>query len=206
VFGNLLLGSDASPTKVKDIYITNGEMELLDIRVPREQGLYLRLEWQDISSSVALGSKRIVQSAETAGFDVDFEQPFVRLAFDIQQSWKNWELVANPKWIYSRFNEGLCESPEYRFSSEQNLLYHLPYNNAILAGFGLQSHSGYYAANVVNPKLIEASTILDAWGGFNIDHWFELRAGFKNIISSSLYGVYPVPLSAFAQLKWYYLN
>lgn len=205
-FGNLLLGSDASPVVVKDIYSLNGELELLDIRVPREQGVYFRHEWQGISSSIAVGSKRMVQQAESAGFDLDYEQPFVRLAFDIEQAWRSWELIAKPKWIYSKFNDGLCENPEFRFNSEQNLIYHLPYNNSILAGFRVHSHSGYYAANVVSPYLIEASTVLDAWGGFNIDRWFELRAGFKNILSSSLYGVYPAPLSAFAQLKWYYLN
>ncbi len=75
-----------------------------------------------------------------------------------------------------------------------------------MAGCGFYGSSGYYAANAVNPVLIEASTVFDVWAGVDISRYFQIRAGFKNINSSSLYGAYPVPVSVFAKVLWLYLN
>ncbi|HRR00825.1 MAG TPA: hypothetical protein P5518_05830, partial [Candidatus Cloacimonas sp.] len=64
----------------------------------------------------------------------------------------------------------------------------------------------YYVANALNPYLIESSTMLDAWAGINVGNLFELRTGFKNVLSSSLYGTYPVPVSVYIDVLWLYLN
>ena len=100
----------------------------------------------------------------------------------------------------------MTESPEYRFQSVQQIKYNLPYDNSVVAGCGIYGHSGYYVANSANPSLIEASTILDAWAGFDISNYFALRAGIKNALSSTIYGAYSVPVSLYVQVLWLYLN
>lgn len=205
-FAEARLGSDASVDSVQNIYGLSGYFPLLDISEKREQGVYLRYEWQGISSVLALGSKYIVQDSPVEGFAVKDEQPFVRLAVDAAQKWRNWELKAREQWIWTKANEGLCENPEFRFNSVQNLYYHLPWNNSLVAGFGLSGHSGYYAANAISPNLIEASSVLDAWGGFDLDALFEIRAGVKNALSSSLYGAYPMPWTLYAEIRWAFIN
>ncbi|MDY0151168.1 MAG: hypothetical protein RBS43_02720 [Candidatus Cloacimonas sp.] len=205
-FTNTLWGEDASPDSVLNIYDLTNYYPLLDQGKRREEGAYVRYEWQGISTQFTAGTKYIEQSAPLSGFNVHDEQLFVRLALDALHTWRNWELKAREQWIWTKAHESMCESPEYRFQSVQNLYYHLPWNNALVAGFAVNGHSGYYAANAVNPNLIEASSVLDAWAGFNIDAYFELRAGIKNAMSSTLYGAYPMPWALFVEIKWEFIN
>jgi hypothetical protein len=206
VYGSALLGSDNASLKVQDIYQYNAELDMMAVSTRHEAAAYLRYEWQGVSTLLAMGSKNIKQNALTAYLNNEDEQLFVRLAMDAKQNWRNWELQAKPYWVWTNAGDNMCESPEFRFQSVQNLLYHLPYNNSLVAGFGVSGHSGYYAANAINPILLEASTALDIWGGFNIDRYFELRVGLQNAFSGSIYGAFPAPLSLHIDLRWFYLN
>lgn len=205
-FANALLGEDASPDSVLNIYTFAGYFPLLDQSKRHEEGIYYRYEWLDASSQLTVGSQNIIQSAPLSGFDREENQLFVRFALDMNHKWRNWQLKAREQWIWAKVAEGLCESPEYRFQSQQNLFYNLPWGNSFVAGFGVSGHSGYYAANAVSPNLIEASSVLDAWGGFNIDALFELRAGVKNALSSTIYGAYPMPWSLYVEVRWAFAN
>ncbi len=100
---------------------------------------------------------------------------------DTNFKWKNWQLIARPEWVISKYYQNLTESPEYRFQSVQQIKYHLPYDNSVVAGCGIYGHSGYYIANAVNPSLIEASTILDAWAGFDVSNYFEFVRELKTL-------------------------
>ncbi len=206
VYGKALLGHDEPAVKVQDIYNLNAELDYLDQSTRHEAAAYLRYEWLGVSSLLAVGTKKVVQEAATPLLTNADEQLFVRLALDVKQDWRNWELLSQPYWVWTKADDNMCESPEFRFQSAQNLLYHLPYNNALVLGFGLSGHSGYYAANAVNPILLDASTALDIWGGFNIDRYFELRVGLQNAMSSTIYGAFPAPLSLHVDLRWLYLN
>jgi len=205
-YAKLLWGKDLSPITVQDIYSRTGEMELMDSSIQREQAAVLSYGQLWYSASLAGGTKFMEQSADSPGFSTRAELPFFKLALDADLPWKSWQIKLNHRWNYTKFDPGLCENPEFSFTAIQNVFYNLPYNNALLGGFALQGHSGYYAANVVNPLLIEASTALDLWLGFQIDKLFELKGGFKNLLSSTLYGSMPVPLSAYAELKWFFFN
>ena len=201
-----LLGKDPSSLKVKDIFNSSGELELIDISIPREVSVQFSYNLWNIKPLIAVGSKEIKQKADSTFFNLEKQQPFLRLAMDANFKWKNWQLRARPEWVISKYYQNLTESPEYRFQSVQQIKYHLPYDNSVVAGCGIYGHSGYYIANAVNPSLIEASTILDVWAGFDISNYFELRAGIKNALSSAIYGAYSVPTSLYVQVLWLYLN
>ena len=201
-----LIGSEASPDSVISIYNLTDYLPLLGVSVRREQAVFCRYTWQGISGLVAGGSKNIRQKSTFSWLDSQDEQLFIRIAIDIKQRWGKWELQARPQWVWTKADAPMVESPEFRFQSGQNLIYHLPWNNSLLAGFGVSGHSGYYAANAVLPFLIEASTVLDAWAGFDIDSFFQFRAGVKNALSSTIYAASPVPWALYAELKWLYLN
>jgi len=201
-----LLGKDPSSLKVKDIFNSSGELELIDISIPREVSVQFSYNLWNIKPLIAVGSKEIKQKADSTFFNLEKQQPFLRLAMDANFKWKNWQLIARPEWVISKYYQNLTESPEYRFQSVQQIKYHLPYDNSLVAGCGIYGHSGYYIANAVNPSLIEASTILDAWAGFDVSNYFELRAGIKNALSSAIYGAYSVPTSLYVQVLWLYLN
>jgi hypothetical protein len=201
-----LLGKDPSSLKVKDIFNSSGELELIDISIPREVSVQFSYNLWNIKPLIAVGSKEIKQKADSTFFNLEKQQPFLRLAMDANFKWKNWQLSARPEWVISKYYQNLTESPEYRFQSVQQIKYHLPYDNSLVAGCGIYGHSGYYIANAVNPSLIEASTILDAWAGFDVSNYFELRAGIKNALSSAIYGAYSVPTSLYVQVLWLYLN
>lgn len=201
-----LLGKDPSSLKVKDILNSSGELELIDISIPREVSVQFSYNLWNIKPLIAVGSKEIKQKADSPFFNLEKQQPFLRLAMDANFKWKNWQLIARPEWVISKYYQNLTESPEYRFQSVQQIKYHLPYDNSVVAGCGIYGHSGYYIANALNPSLIEASTILDAWAGFDVSNYFELRAGIKNALSSAIYGAYSVPTSLYVQVLWLYLN
>ncbi|MDD4310680.1 MAG: hypothetical protein PHO32_09890 [Candidatus Cloacimonetes bacterium] len=205
-YANLLAGENAFVDSVVSIYNPAELFPHLDVDTRREAAAYLSYDWWGSTALLAAGSKAIKQDSPIALLQAENEQIFVKLALAIKHKYKSWELQANPAWTWAKANSGMVESPEFRFQSVQNLSYHLPWNNSLVAGFSVNGHSGYYAANALMPYLIEASTILDAWGGFDIDHYFQFRAGVKNVFSSAIYSAYPVPLSTYAELKWYYLN
>ncbi|MDD2228776.1 MAG: hypothetical protein PHY48_05125 [Candidatus Cloacimonetes bacterium] len=206
VYGKAILGADNYSLRAEDIFVSGGELDLLDQSTTHEAAAYMRYEWKGVSTLLAVGSKGIKQRAITTYLNKKDEQLFVRLAMDVSSQWRNWELQAKPYWVWTNAENNMCESPEFRFQSTQNLFYHLPYNNSLIAGFGVSGHSGYYSADALNPILLEASTALDIWGGFNIDRYFELRVGLQNALSSTIYGAYPAPLSLHVDLRWFYLN
>lgn len=205
VYANARIDSDSTALMVNSIYSGAAALDVMDISIRNEVAGYLRYEYQGVSSLLAVGAKKVRQRA-LANLNISDEQFFVRLAFDIKQSWRSWELETRPYWIWTKADASMCESPEFTFQGVQNIYYHLPYNNSLVAGFGLSGHSGYYTANTANPVLIEASTVLDMWAGFNIDRYFELRVKMLNALESSVYGAFPAPRSLHVELRWFYLN
>ncbi len=205
VYAKANIDPDSTSLKLASIYSNAAALDLMDISTRSEFAAYLRYELKGVSSLLALGTKEVRQRA-LAHLNLTDNQVFVRLALDVKQSWRSWELETKPYWIWTKADASMCESPEFRFQGVQNLYYHLPYNNSLVAGFGLSGHSGYYAANTANPVLIEASTVLDMWAGFNIDRYFELRVKMLNALESSVYGAFPAPRSLHVELRWFYLN
>lgn len=205
-YAKVLLGHDTPQLKMKNIYTPNAELDAMDISQRYEAALYARYEWQGISTLLALGSKSMEQAAKTSYLNKSDDQLFIRVALDVDQNWRNWELLAKPTWVWTNAESNMCESPEYRFQSTQNLYYHLPYNNSLVGGFSLSGHSGYYAADAASPILVEASSALDLWLGFDIDRYFEFKVGLQNALSGSIYGAYPAPTSLRADFRWFYYN
>ena len=139
-----LLGKDPSSLKVKDIFNSSGELELIDISIPREVSVQFSYNLWNIKPLIAVGSKEIKQKADSTFFNLEKQQPFLRLAMDANFKWKNWQLRARPEWVISKYYQNLTESPEYRFQSVQQIKYHLPYDNSVVAGCGIYGHSGLY--------------------------------------------------------------
>jgi len=196
---------DFDPT-VPDIYSANGILTVIDDRTVQEHTAKLRYELGSLSTLLEGGYRQLKQQSALPGFTQDKGLGFARIGFDLDHTWGSWQIQADPVWNWQQQSTNLCENPEFTFSSVQNLILHLPWGNSVKAGFQVQGHSGYYAANALNPALIEGSTAIDAWMGLGIESRFDFNAGFRNVLSSSLYGSAPAPLSLFADLTWYYLN
>lgn len=134
------------------------------------------------------------------------DQALVRLIAEYAPRFGDWQISLKPGWKAQDNSIYLMENPRYTFSSEQSLTRHLGHENALSAGFRVLGHSDYYLANASNPALVEASTALDLWLGVKIGPLFDFSVSAQNVLNSSVFGVYPIPLSVHARLNWYFLN
>ncbi len=200
------MGKESYLDKVDDIYNPGSTVAMMNVDTRRELSAFIRYEMKGISASLAVGSQEVKQVAGDTFLSFSKEQPFIRLGMDIDRSWGAWQLSSKPRWSWYQQMDNLCESPEFSFQSVQNLVYHLPWGNSLQAGFAAYGHSGYNVASLTIPYTVEGSTVLDAWLGLGIENRFNFQVGMKNLLSSTLYGAAPVPMSLFAQLSWYYLN
>jgi len=179
-------------------------MPIVDLYSPRENALYSQFILRDLSLKLSVGQRREEQSRAATRFTRDLS--LMRLGASYDARYKDWQFRIDSVWNYLEYDQALMASPEFSFSSEQRIYRHLSHDNRLELGFALHGHSDYYLPNAVNPYLIEASTLVDAWAGVRISKLFDFGVSAKNILSTSIYGLYPVPLSIHANLRWFFVN
>ncbi|PKN78975.1 MAG: hypothetical protein CVU48_06600 [Candidatus Cloacimonetes bacterium HGW-Cloacimonetes-1] len=131
--------------------------------------------------------------------------PFVDLNVDLKHAWGDYEVECRQSLGWQEYQGVLCELPQLRHSTYLNVRRNLPYNNAIFAGANLSGHSAYKSQNAAISELQE-SAILDLWAGVQITRMFEFALSMKNVTDTSIYGIYPLPQSFHATVRWFYLN
>lgn len=176
----------------------------VDIFSPQDNALFAALDYAGLQLRLALGLKTERQASALQ--ELSAELMILRLSGSYDKLFGDWRIKMDSGWNYREHDPVLMAAPEFTFFSEQRLYRDLGHDNILEAGFSLQGHSDYYLANAVNPYLIEASTMLDAWAGVRISKLFDFNVTAKNILSTSLYGLYPIPLSFHANLRWFFIN
>lgn len=198
-----------NPGDRKAIYeassILNGVLiPAVDINSPWENSIYTAVNLGDLNLRLALGQKK--EQQQTLAQDLTKEVLILRAAGAYDKRWHDWRLKMNLGWSYQEYDENMMAAPEYTFISEQRLYRYLSHDNLLQAGFSFQGHSDYFLANAVNPYLIEASTVLDVFAGVRISKLFDFNVSVKNLLSTSIYGLYPIPLSIHANVRWFFIN
>lgn len=193
---------------IPSIYNEADSLRNVQIREINNAGVYTRYSLNpNTFISLSLGRKtieNIYPELETE-FKEEKKLPYIRLGGKLNKIWNKWEIQWQPSLTWQSNFEGLFEEPEFEGSSYLNLFYHLPYNNAIFSGFSLIGHSGYWNSDP-STFYIDSSSIIDLWAGIQIGNRFEFQVSYKNLMDTSIYGVYPVPSSLHASLRWFFLN
>ena len=203
VYNRIHLGDRKAVYKASSI-VDGVLMPVVDIFSPWENSVYTAVHWGDLKLRLALGQKK--EQQQTPSQDVSQEPMILRTTGQYDRRWNDWRLRMNLGWNYQEYDETMMAAPEYTFYSENRVYRYLSHDNLLTAGFSLQGHSDYYLANAVNPYLIEASTVLDVFAGVRISKLFDFNVSLKNLLSTSIYGLYPIPLSIHANVRWFFIN
>lgn len=176
----------------------------LSINNDSETAIFSAWQASALNLSATVGYQEITQHSLL--HDLSDQQLLLRLGAVYNPRFGDWELLIKAAWKMQDFSQYLMENPQFIFDSSQSLTRHLGHDNSLSAGFRLKGHSDYYLANAANPALVEASTGLDVWGEVKVSKLFDFCVSFQNLLDSTLFGVYPIPLSVHARLSWYFLN
>lgn len=179
-------------------------MDAVDVYSPAETAITSSLNFKALILEASLGRKEIKQ--HSPGYDYTANPNILRLSSAFEIRLREYSLKINSAWNYQEFNPYLMAAPEFSFASHQSITRHLSHDNLLEAGFSIYGHSDYYTQNIVSPVLIEASTMLDARATVRISKLFDFSVSAKNLLSTSLYGLNPIPLSLHAGVRWYFIN
>lgn len=192
-------------TVTGDIYTGANTLPRVDMQEPRNLGLYLSYQMAGaVNWKVALGQRNAAHKTSSATAENFQNVEYASLSATVGQTWGKWKLDWAPA-VNWQAASTLYENPELAWQSHLTLARLLPFNNALFAGFSLLGHSPYDTAT--DPLFtVETSLIADAWAGVRVSDRFEFLVSYKNITDSTIYGVYPLPASLHASLRWFYLN
>ena len=179
-------------------------MSALGIHNDAESGFLAQWQSNSLKLYASLAAQKIGQYSQSS--ELEKQQGLLRLGAEYTPRFGDWELELAPAWKVQDYSYQLMENPQYVFTSNQSITRHLGYGNALSAGLKILGHSEYYLANTVNPVLVEASTALDAWLGVKIGPLFDFRVSAQNLLNTSIFGVYPIPFSMHARIRWYFIN
>lgn len=182
----------------------DGMMDALDLYSPEESAVYAGLERWGIKLWAAYGTKKQEQYMPTSHYKASSD--ILRLAAGYHVDLGDFRFNIDSQWNYQAYDKYLVSAPEYSFFSSQSISWNLDHDNLLEAGMNLYGHSDYYLANAQNPVLIEASTLMDAWAAVRVSKLFDFNVSFRNMLSTSLYGLYPIPFSIHAGLRWFFIN
>lgn len=161
----------------------------------------------DISMQAAFGQRTLTQSQGFASGNISDDYPYLygTLALKLNKSLGNYLINLDHDTLWQQEDDILREHPQWQTRNTLLITRVLPYNNAIFAGLGILGHTEY---RTLDPSafLVETSAALDLWAGVRITNLFELSVAFKNISDASMFGVYPIPASLHASIRWFYLN
>ena len=207
-FANGWLQEPAALTRVEDIYTQNAWLPRVDLLRKNDLGLRLGLRSEAIGAvNLTLGQKRMLSATDPIAnaFINDDNLPYANLSASFQPSFGTWVLRWQPDLTWQANAANVPGEAALEYHSHLNLTRELPYANAIFAGFSLHGHTEYSSPTVPS-RPIGISAIADAWAGVRITNRFELTVTAKNVSDGNLYGIYPIPRSIHASLRWFYLN
>lgn len=191
-------------TSIPDVFNPSSQLPAVDIHTRHESGAFIKFNDTYLSMKAAIGLKEIRNTMPA--FSTTESLLVAHFAADWNPIWQDWEADVSQVWNYNGYKPTLMENPEYSFNTRLGIIRHLNHNNAISCGANVQGHTSYYIANATNPALIDGSTIIDLWAGIKIGSLFDFTLTGKNILSSSIYGVFPIPTSLHAGIRWYFIN
>lgn len=192
-------------TYTECIYPGLDSLEIVDIREKLNLGGYLRHRLSPASSALlSAGMRNIANTPSLPGGTSSQDVIYVKLGARIDQTWKSWRIEWLPSLTWQE-DAPLYEQPEIEYQSHLTLTRLLPHDNALFAGFSLIGHSDYVSSDPSQFN-VGTSSIADIWAGVKITNRFELTVSWKNVADTLIYGIYPLPSSLHASLRWFYLN
>ncbi|MDP2173709.1 MAG: hypothetical protein Q8J62_08025 [Candidatus Cloacimonadaceae bacterium] len=191
-----------------DIY-TPGETRQLAFKSLKSE-LGGAMSYAGISGLViegAFGQRSAIQSEGLTDDTISAEYPFLYGSATLKLSKRigNYLLDLKHDTRWQEEIDILREHPQWQSQNSLILTRELPYNNAIFAGVGVLGHSDFRSMESAMFK-VEASAAVDLWAGVRITNLFEISFALKNIGDADIYGVYPIPASMHASIRWFYLN
>jgi len=195
-----------------NIYNRSDTLYSINIATPYTGAAYLRvkLPYQSVLSG-SMGIKRVQNwlpyqsGSEIYNIEYDRKILFSDVTLRSDFSYKDYYLTFQQDIAWQKYDADLRELPQYRYISYFRLERKLLYDNAIFAGFNLNGHSSYISQNSLS-YILDNSAIVDLWAGCRISHLFEFVVSYRNIGDGALYGVYPIPQSLHANIRWFFLN
>ena len=160
------------------------------------------------------GGQRFFRSSgisSTVAWEDEAALPFVDSRLALNRSFGKYQLVASQVLNWQAETElaasgyNYTDLPQFRLQSYLQLKRDMNNNNYLFGGLSFTGHSSYISSTQ-NGQEFAAAGILDIWAGVQISKLFELSVSFKNVLDSDIYGVYPIPQSLHASLRWFYLN
>lgn len=193
---------------IPSIYSETDSLRNVQIREINNAGVYTSYSFKAPSYLTLSLGRRIVEDIYPE-METELKEKkelfYIKFVAELDKIWDKWEIKWQPALIWQNNYAGLFEEPEFEGCSYLNLFYHLPYNNALFAGFSLSGHSGYWNSDP-STFFVDSSSIVDLWAGVQISNRFEFQVTYKNLMDTSIYGVYPVPPSIYASVRWFFLN
>lgn len=195
---------DYDPQTLITSPIDGSDMPAVDILYPSLNSIYAGLSLDDLQLHVAFSTKQIEQHQLASKYAS--KPDLISIWASYEKRFMDFSVNIDSDWNYQEYDPYLMAAPKFSFQSKQSLSWHLSHDNLLSGGFSVYGHSDYYLANTQTPVLIEASTILDAFASVRISKMFDFTISARNLLSTSLFGLYPVPLSLHAGLRWYFIN
>ncbi len=197
---------------IPSIYTVGDSIWSITSSVPRKFALYLnKAHSGNLRYSAAFGLKNIINNlpyqTDSGWINIKYNKSIAYASLNAQYFRKYGDYILdlrqNLQW--HNYDNDLRELPQYSYQTYADIERLLPYGNSLFAGMGINGHSSYLVQNT-NNWIVENSTILDIWGGFRITDMFEFSVSFKNVLDGTIYGIYPIPQSVHASVRWFYLN
>ncbi len=212
VLGSLNSGIASSFDETPSIYNAVDTLRSVNINTDYSVGGFYQKQLMDaVQIGIRGGIKHwinnypIASNGSFSNLEQSADVPFADLNVELQKTWGDYQVDCRQNIGWQSYQESLCELPQLRHSTYLNLRRILPYNNAVFAGASLTGHSAYNSQNSSITELQE-SAILDLWAGLQITRMFEFAVSVKNVTDTSIYGIYPLPQSFHATVRWFYLN
>ncbi len=211
-YGKLYINDVYTEYSVPNIF--DGVSPMLGYRIVPKSDWGLQASFTGLPAfevNVSAGQKHVLASyilvSPTANMPVDLDIPYLAASLAFEPQWRKWTI----KWLSSATHHFKAPSypvePDYAYQSSFRLSRDLGYGNALSAGLDLLGHSSFITDNGVGVvSNIDSSIIGDLWLAVQISPKFEFKVAWKNVADSSIYGVYPLPSSLHASLRWFFVN
>lgn len=196
-----------SRTAVTDIYTVGSMLDAVDLREHGRIYAGLSFKSSDLSVSLSAGRKDIMVSIPENGAVSSFEATplFAGLGAVVSHDFGFLRLGLKQNLLWTQERDHMRDDPAIRGFGEVELRRELNHDNAIFAALGYSFHSSYLNS-YVQPDVLDFSLIADARLGVRISKLFEIDAGIRNLGDNYIFGVYPIPFSLHASLRWFFVN
>lgn len=201
-----------SYSQTPSIYAASDTLRAISGGVKHSLALFADYAVDDkVDLRFSMGTKQMQNNIPIMGFadwaNVSYERDILFSELHGRYSHRLWNTQV--QWIQSlvwnSYDDYIRELSQWSSSTYMNVTLPLEHDNAIFGGLGFLAHSSYLSQS--DPlAVIDSSYILDLWAGVRITRLFEFNVSLKNALDSNVFGMYPMPQSLHAGLRWFYLN